>query len=73
MIRNCNFIDNRVAPMEPTITLKRPTEQVMMEGTPLEATAHFYDGALGRISYKHGWLKRVWYTSRIGRRFWTRS
>jgi hypothetical protein len=63
--------DDRLAPLEPTITLKQPTTQVIMPGTVLEATLHFYDQQLGRTVYKHSWLKRVWYTSTIGRRFWT--
>jgi len=66
-----DFNDSVLAPKEQTITLKRPTEQVVMPGSPLEATLHFYDGQLGRTVYKHNWLKRVWYTSQIGRHFWT--
>lgn len=63
--------DDVLAPMEQTITLKRPTTQVILPGTVLEATLHFYDQQLGRTVYRHNWLKRVWYTSQIGRHFWT--
>lgn len=60
-------------PMEKTITLKRPTQEVISAGTPLEATVYFFNQQMDRIEYKHSWLKRVWYTSRAGRLFWKAS
>lgn len=59
-----------LAPMERTIKLRRPTQEVISAGTPLEATVYFFNQQMDRIEYKHGWLMRVWYTSTVGRRFW---
>ena len=55
---------------EAVVTLKFPTTQMIMVGTPLEAHCTFFNGQLGRVRYKHPWYKRVWYTSWIGKDFW---
>jgi len=47
---------------EAVITLKRPTTQMIMVGTPLEAYCTFFDGQLGRVCYKYPWHQRVWYS-----------
>ena len=68
-----NLLKDPLAPMEQTITLKRPTRIGISAGTPLEATVYFFDQKMGRVEYKHCWLVRVWYTSSVGRRFWKAS
>ena len=40
---------NTLAPMERTITLKRPTQEVISAGTPLEATVYFFNRQMDRI------------------------
>ena len=58
---------------EATIKLKHLNWQHVMPGTPLEANLKFFDNMMHEVHYKHSWWKRVWYTSRIGRRYWTRT
>jgi len=47
---------------EATIYLKRPSQQMIMVGTPLECCMKFFDGQLSEIHYKYSWPQRVWYS-----------
>lgn len=51
-------------------TLRRPNWQHVMPGSVLEANLKFFDNRFSETHYKHNWIKRVWYTSTIGRRYW---
>jgi len=56
---------------EATVKLKNQNEFMVMVGTPLECRMTFMDQKLVHVRYKYSWVKRHWYTSTIGRNFWT--
>ncbi len=47
---------------EATIKLKRPSQRMVMVGTPLECCVKCFDDRASEFHYKYPWHRRVWYS-----------